>query len=856
MSRVNLAFILDIGHWTWDLGPGPWDIGRRPCMIAHMFQKQKFVVTTFALGLSLLLFTSVSAQSARERKESIRSSVESGKLSDAVAQLQAWRLVEPSLFAVNNFDYLLARLSEKTGDRANAAVNYQRVVARDSVLAQYGLWHLAQFARNTGNLTLEREQLRQLIATAPTSLLRNAADSRLATSFFESGDFASVIALLKPRFESRPIPATSRPALALLGQTYVANNQPDQARQVFNELISSASNSAQPDDYALAAVRGLDSLDSGGAVNPLNTAPLLDDGEHMRRAFVYHANRDFASARLHYTAVSERAEKGPSVPDALYQSARSYFQDSRYVDAIPFLKRLLDEYSTAPAAHDGLGLLAGSYARLGRTDEAITAYRQLIDQYPNDPTPERPYLNAIDALRDGGRDQDALAWIDQTRQRFKGKPAAALALFSLARVHLAQGAWSHALSDLEALRGEPELGGNKVPGGTSLVEITFLHAFALEQLGRIREAVPEYLSIPDGRSEYYGARATQRLFGLAAQPAGKDIVAAQLSQDRNDAKQAGANGQDERARAAAQNALRLTSDPATRQELIDVTRRAYSNLSAYTLPQLRLIDVGRQEIIIARIDKGTANATSKQIADELLFLGLYEEGSPELAASLSGAGSGASAATRPQSRDESYTLAVMYWRGDLADRAIAFAEPLWKNVPRDYLVELAPQELIGMLYPTPYSSIAIESAQPRGVDPRFVLSIARQESRYRSDAKSASAARGLMQFIPATANTIAIQLGKQSFRQDDLYDPHVALLFGSQYLSNLFKLFPDLPQAVAASYNGGEDNVARWVARSRSKEPDRIVPELGFAQTKDYVYKVMANFWTYQKLYDEQLNRR
>jgi soluble lytic murein transglycosylase len=75
-------------------------------------------------------------------------------------------------------------------------------------------------------------------------------------------------------------------------------------------------------------------------------------------------------------------------------------------------------------------------------------------------------------------------------------------------------------------------------------------------------------------------------------------------------------------------------------------------------------------------------------------------------------------------------------------------------------------------------------------------------------------------------------------------------------MGNLFKLFPEMPQAVAASYNGGEDNVARWVARARSNDPDRYVIEIGFSQSKDYVFKVLANYWVYQSLYNEQLGRR
>jgi soluble lytic murein transglycosylase len=137
-----------------------------------------------------------------------------------------------------------------------------------------------------------------------------------------------------------------------------------------------------------------------------------------------------------------------------------------------------------------------------------------------------------------------------------------------------------------------------------------------------------------------------------------------------------------------------------------------------------------------------------------------------------------------------------------------------------------------------------------------LLAIARQESRFQADAKSVSAARGLMQFIPATATDIAKNLRLQNLNQDELYNPDTAILFGAQYLSELFQKFPGQPQAVAAAYNGGPENTARWIARSRSSEAERYVPEIGFSQTKDYVYKVLKNFWVYQQLYDDNLNRK
>ncbi|HEY0544697.1 MAG TPA: tetratricopeptide repeat protein [Pyrinomonadaceae bacterium] len=831
--------------------------------------RQNFKRRGFALIFLLTAFGfhTASAQTPLERHEAVRAAMERGDYAAAINQLQTWRLADPNLFALNNYDYLLARLSERSGDRASAAVNYQRVVARNALLSQYALWHLAQFARMTGNLTLEREQLRMLLVNAPESLLRDAASARLAESLFESGDYPAAIYELKQRSQSK-VGQTAREAQALLGRAYLLANQPEQARETFNTLITQLPDATRPDDFALAAARGLDALDSGGEEAAEKSAPQLAETEHLRRAQIYHFNRDFAHARLHYAAIVERYPQSANVADALYQIGRTFYQDGKYEDALASLQRVLDKFPESKSAQDALGFAASSLSRLKRTDEAVAGYRRFVERYPNAENPERSYLNIIDALRDGGRDDDALNWIEQTRNRFKGQLPGALALFARARIYLARGDWPHALADLEALRAEADLGGMRVPEGTTTAEVSFMRAYVLEQMGRTDEAVKAYLEIPDGRNDYYGGRATERLRALALNEKTRGLITPRLESLRQEAQQALAVAQAEKARIAAQSALRLTEDQSITRELLDIARRAYAALPAYsTLPTSKLMTVGRQNVLTDETTQTASASPTKALADELLFLGLYDEGAPALAAAqnfsdeskaVADDSSKATTAARAAnlSRDEAYTLAVLFKRGELAEHAVRYAEPLWKNVPRDYLIELAPREMAELLYPAPFAKTINEYAQPRGVDSRFILSIMRQESRFRADAKSVSAARGLMQFIPATANTIASQLGKQSFRQDDLYNPRAAILFGSQYLGNLFKLFPNMPQAVAASYNGGEDNVARWVARARSNDPDRYVPEIGFAQSKDYVYKIMSNLRVYRQLYNEQLQNR
>jgi soluble lytic murein transglycosylase len=238
----------------------------------------------------------------------------------------------------------------------------------------------------------------------------------------------------------------------------------------------------------------------------------------------------------------------------------------------------------------------------------------------------------------------------------------------------------------------------------------------------------------------------------------------------------------------------------------------------------------------------------KQIADELFFLGLYDEAAPELEASYP-----VSTPSSARPSDVDYTLAVAYTRGDLANRGVGFMELLWRNVPADYQIELIPREDLDLLFPAPYKDSLLRYAPPRSVDPRFILAIMRQESRFRADIKSYAAARGLMQFISTTSDRVAAQLGRKDFQQDELYSPSISILFGSQYLSGLFKEFPGQPEAVAASYNGGDDNTLRWLTRSKSNSPEQYVSEIGFAQSKDYVYKVMSNYRIYKFLYTPNL---
>lgn len=159
-------------------------------------------------------------------------------------------------------------------------------------------------------------------------------------------------------------------------------------------------------------------------------------------------------------------------------------------------------------------------------------------------------------------------------------------------------------------------------------------------------------------------------------------------------------------------------------------------------------------------------------------------------------------------------------------------------------------------YPAPYRQAILSAAKSRKLDPRFILALIKQESVFKPLAKSPAGARGLLQLTMDAAQKYAPAAGFNSVRESQLYQPETSIRVGAEYLEHLTGMFPQMLEPVAASYNGGEDNVARWLKRSKRTDPGVFTSEVGFDETKGYVQKVMANYRVYRKLYTPELIRR
>ncbi|MFY9573062.1 MAG: tetratricopeptide repeat protein [Blastocatellia bacterium] len=811
------------------------------------------------LSVVFFVFVSLASQAAAQnpqtRANDIRAAMDARDFERAEASVRELRASDPASFTRNNYDYLLARLLERRSAKSEATALYLGLLNRNSIVAQYALWHLALLARDSGDLAAERQYITRLLVSYPSSVLASRARDRLIDSHLDSRDYRAAIALLKP-IATAP-GARGRSAMARLGEAYTKTGDTEAARALFNQLTN-----ASRDDYALAGAIGLDGLDRAAQIK-------TNEFDALRRARIYLFNRHWPEARAHLLDTVGRFPESPNRSEALYQTGFTFFREYNHDEAIRWFERAHSEFPARKDGEQGFYYVGSSLQQGRRYEEAAQRYADFIDAYPSSELLEGAYRNVVDCLRYAGKLDQAVEWSHRIVQKFAGQPLATVGLYGEAKIELTRGNYEAALRLLTRVAALPVHA--KVISAPIRGEAAFLRIFTLERMGRIPEAIRAYLAIPDERDNYFGYRATERLRALMTTPDGRRLSEPMVRASLAQARAALDGGRYSEAKDAAAQALRLVDDDAARRELLGILRKCYSNLPAYAAAsRYRLIPVARDFITQSR--PGENDASHRALAGELLFLALYDEGVTELAdagpvvsarqsnaenvSSNQYAYAAKAASTHESSGDPAYTMAVYSNRGDQAYKAIAFGESAAKAIPQDYQLELMPRDLVELIYPAPYRDAFDRYSPVVNVDPRLVLSLARQESRFNPSVKSGASARGLLQFIPETAQQLAEEEGMKDFELDDVYTPEVAVRLAVRYVADLLKLFPQNPHAVLAAYNTGERNVERWIARARSSDVDRLVSEIAIPETKDYVAKVMNSYRAYMLLYTEDLKPR
>jgi soluble lytic murein transglycosylase-like protein/tetratricopeptide (TPR) repeat protein len=142
------------------------------------------------------------------------------------------------------------------------------------------------------------------------------------------------------------------------------------------------------------------------------------------------------------------------------------------------------------------------------------------------------------------------------------------------------------------------------------------------------------------------------------------------------------------------------------------------------------------------------------------------------------------------------------------------------------------------------------------VDPHHMWSLMYTESRFRRHVVSHVGARGALQIMPWTGRQLAEDLGE--IERGDRFDPDILFTIEDNsrlavaYIAALLKKFHGQPVFAYASYNGGPNNVARWLAaKSRDGvELDEFIEEIPFEETANYARRVLEVHATYGLIYE------
>ena len=155
--------------------------------------------------------------------------------------------------------------------------------------------------------------------------------------------------------------------------------------------------------------------------------------------------------------------------------------------------------------------------------------------------------------------------------------------------------------------------------------------------------------------------------------------------------------------------------------------------------------------------------------------------------------------------------------------------------------------------PLRHEDVIRQQAAAKGVDASLIAAVIYTESHFR-DQTSRVGAKGLMQLMPATADYIARLSGGTAFQQGDLATPQINIAYGSYYLHYLLKKYRGSEVLALAAYNGGEGKVDEWLAGAAARgERFTVARHIPFAETRDYVQKVMATQKDYRRQYPREL---
>jgi soluble lytic murein transglycosylase len=730
------------------------------------------------------------------------------------------------------------------GDYSSARQEYEVALggSAEDAIRREALWGLARADFEAEEYPAALEQLRQLLQTYPGSEESVKAVFLQGETLFQLGRYSEAAAAYQEYLAARPglldayiqerrgdcfltLPdysaalAAYQAALVAPGEVDALNirlkianttfgaGEYDLALGLYDEIFAASDN-----DYLRAQMDFL----AGRALIALNRH---EEG-YLRWQ---HAVENYPLAYDSYSALVGLVDANQPVDD-YHRGLVDYFAGQYGVALASF-----DRYIEKNPDHDGSALhyKALTLREMGETQKAVEAWTALIEKYPDSrfwasSWDERAYtqwayLDQFDV---------AAAGLEQFSREASASEFALPYLLDAARIRERGGQLEQAASLWESLP-------NKFPTDTRMGE-------ALFQAGLLRFRLKQY---PAARQDF------QNVLQLAAEPwerarallwVGKTY---QVAGDLVNARTAWRESQaidltdyyslrardllEGRAPFAAPPSLNLAVDLAAERRDAEAWLRVRFSLP----PETDLSNIGALGVD-PRLQRGT----------EFWQMGLYDQARIEF--------EDLRASVKDNAADSFRLGNYLLDLGAYRSAIFSLREVLTLAGLDDHSASLnAPAYFKHVRYGFYYADLIWPAAAENAIDPLLVTSIIRQESLFEGFVRSEAGARGLMQIIPATGESLATQIGwPAKYTADDLYSPAVSIRFGSYYFAANRRYLGEDTSAALAAYNGGPGNAAIWQSLANG-DSDLFLEVIRYAETRDYIRHIYEIYAIYRGIY-------
>ncbi len=165
--------------------------------------------------------------------------------------------------------------------------------------------------------------------------------------------------------------------------------------------------------------------------------------------------------------------------------------------------------------------------------------------------------------------------------------------------------------------------------------------------------------------------------------------------------------------------------------------------------------------------------------------------------------------------------------------------------------EALPAEILQIIFPLTYWDGIRRNSRAHDLDPYLIAALINQESTFDAGAHSPANAWGLMQIVPSTGRRLAPAVGIRRYRLSVLTNADINLRMGTLLFSRLVNQFGGAYYALA-SYNAGENRVARWKMERPGLQEDEFIDDIPFPETQNYVKRILGTAEDYRHLYGEE----